>query len=113
MIDHGVAQFRLSTPQADGATLRQHLEVVQRTTGETPEELIVPELPHCGMSLWGAYLELHHARSGNGFGMNPIGHAGLLAWQQVHGIALNSFEAETLLALDAAVMAQVNSRKTS
>lgn len=57
------------------------------------------------MHLWETYGDLASARGSNGFAPNPIGWNELAAWQQVCGLTLTPWEAETLIHLDRAVRA--------
>lgn len=92
-------------PGKDGATLRHHLSVVWRATGRRPPELDVPGLPAQAAHLWDIFHELAAARGGNGYAANPVDWKDLAAWQQVCGVALTPWEAETLIHLDRAVRA--------
>lgn len=85
--------------QDDGCTLRSHLEVIQRTTGITPEELQPVPYPH----------ELHYllehfgAMSGkrqNGMSIGPLSSAEILAWQQRRKVRFDPFEESIIDRLD-------------
>ena len=83
----------------DGLTQRDHLQAYAKSSGEIPPELIVPPLPGCLYAIWEIFLQLHHMRSG-GMGPNAINASDLLAYQHLHGIALNPWELDCIHALD-------------
>jgi len=64
-------------------------------------------LPDCAAYLWLWFLELHRARTGNGFGPNPIGYVEIDAWQRVTGRKLSPWEVDMMFALDGAFMASI------
>ena len=90
---------QLGKRQKDGNTLYDHLRAVWNATGRKPEELEIDDLPPCAVSVLIIFQELSNARPA-GLGLAPIGHAGLLAWQQLHGVDLTHWEIETLLDMD-------------
>jgi hypothetical protein len=86
--------------QDDDCTLRSHLEVIQRTTGITPEELAPVPYPH----------ELHYlleyfwsmcGKRQNGMGVAPLASAEILAWQQRQRLRLDPYEESVIDRLDA------------
>lgn len=50
--------------------------------------------------LWNAFAEMHAARSGNGFGGNPISYAEIAAYCAVTGTDLSPWEVKVIRALD-------------
>lgn len=50
--------------------------------------------------LWDSFLLMHGGRGAGMAGPDPIGPAGLLAWQQLHDVQFTPWEIDTLLALD-------------
>lgn len=106
MIEAAAGIARLAARQPDGATLRDHLAVVARATGRMPDELKVPEVPSSCQSLWDVYGQLAGTVGSNGFARNPLGWRDLAAWQQVMQMPLTPWEAETLVAIDRAIVAQ-------
>lgn len=71
----------------------------------------MPPLPAAAQRLWGWFAELDAARGSNGWGPNPIGWAELAAWQQLAGVQLTPWEAETLRTLDRVRLAQLNRKE--
>lgn len=90
----------MSKAQADGATLRQHLESIETQTGITPDQLIPFELDDCVKYLWVYFLEMNARRTSNGFGRNPISEEALEAWCRRKDIKLVDFEYQALDALE-------------
>lgn len=69
-----------------------------------PELIALPIPPGCG-ALWSLFLDLHARRGNSGTSLLPIALADLLAWQQLFGVRLTSWEIDTLMQLDAAALA--------
>lgn len=90
----------LEVEQPDGATLRQHLEVVARATGRIPSQLDIEPLPDCVSALWEAFCELRAVAGGNGFSANPIGYGSVRDYMSVAGVSLTSWEVDSILAMD-------------
>jgi hypothetical protein len=86
----------------DGAPMGAHLRKIEerrQRTGQKPlQERSEP--PEETAYLWEAFLDLHGARSGNGFGPNPIGFQEIEAWERSRGVSLNVWEWDTLRLLD-------------
>lgn len=68
-----------------------------------PDELNIPPLPAGCEVLWGVFLQLHNMRASS-MGASPISASDLLAYQQLHGVEMNSWELECLHALDQVAM---------
>lgn len=68
-----------------------------------PDELNIPPLPAGCEVLWGVFLQLHNMRQA-GMGASPISASDLLAYQRLYGVQLNSWELESLHALDQVAM---------
>ena len=47
---------------------------------------------------------MHATRSSNGFGLDPITHAELAAWQYLHRVRLTPWEVDTVLQMDRAAL---------
>ena len=87
--------------QSDGATLREHLEAVERKTGKRAKELDECEIPEEVAHIWEWFLALCATRTSNGFGLkNPIQYAEMLAWSALKGFDLHQFEIVAIRALD-------------
>lgn len=52
------------------------------------------------MYLWAIFTNLHRARSGSGFGVNPIGWGELFAYSRLMGVQFQPWECEAIRALD-------------
>lgn len=107
MLRFAEIQFALSAVQ-DGATIRQHLEAVARQTGEIPQELQQMKETPCPDALahvWLMFLDLHRARSSNGFGANAISYTELAAWSAMNAVNVSPYEIGALRELDGMWMA--------
>lgn len=96
-------QFLLSAPQSDGATLRQHLEVVAEKTGIVPDELQAHPCPEAAVYLWEWFIDVVGVR---GMGASSLTHFEIEAWARMKGIELAAFEVAALRALDRVAMTQ-------
>jgi len=100
--------FKLSIPDKDGITERQHLEQVERQSGHTPLALQGKEFPELLEYVWTAFLLLNQGR-GQGFnGPLPLGFQDILAWQQLTNTYLLPWEVSTIKRLDAVYLRVVN-----
>ena len=105
-------QVELSKPEKDGASLRSHLESVQRQTGITPEQLAVDELPDCIAHVWLWFCQLSPKRA-VGMAAGPIASLEIEAWARLHRIEMTPFEVTALEALDTVYLqAQAKEQKT-
>lgn len=95
----------MNARQADGATLREHLESIHRQTGRKPAQLEVPPLPDSMIGPWTAFLALHGARTMHAAGPNPITWPELESYQRQTGIVLASHEVNAVRAVDAEFLA--------
>lgn len=101
----------LSAVQDDGKSLRWHLEIIHKQSGQMPAELDIPDAPHELQYLWGYFQSLNAKRTAGGMSLDPLSDAQIMAWQQRHRIKLTPFENECIDALDAAYMAHVSTKK--
>lgn len=61
--------------------MRDQLNSIWRQTGIKPKELEdLVELPESCVSVWKWFIDLHNARSSNGFGVNPIYYSEIKAY---------------------------------
>lgn len=104
LLDYARAEFTLSRLHGKG-TVREHLEAQERMTGRTPKRLILPELPCQIEHLWSWFRELAAARTGNGYGPNPIAWTEIAAWAALTGARPTPWEVAALKALDAEYLA--------
>ncbi|WP_448508786.1 phage tail assembly chaperone [Immundisolibacter sp.] len=95
------SEFKLSKKRKDGTTLRDHLLMAYRSSGVLPEELAeAPELPEVARHIWGWFLELNSARSGNGFGISPISYSEIVAWSKLTETVIEPWEVKALRVID-------------
>ena len=92
-------EFELATPQADGATLREHLENAA-AQGVRNELLDGDPCPDVLAHVWRWFGELSSARGSSGFGPNPLGFAEISAWSQLLDRTPSAVEIELILRLD-------------
>lgn len=72
LLDFARHEFRLNKRDKDGKSLRETLEVVERMTGQMPEEGINPvEFPDLLYDLWHWFLRMNAGRC-SGMGPAPI-----------------------------------------
>lgn len=87
-------------PQADGRTLREHLEAVAEATGTVPARLADHgEMPQTYAHVWGWFRDLSRRRSA-GWASNPISWVELRAWSELTGIQPDRVELALLTDLD-------------
>ena len=106
--EYAEQDFKLSIPDKDGVTERQHLEEVERQSGRTPLALQGTEFPELLGYVWTAFLLLNQGR-GQGFnGPLPLSFQDMLAWQQLTNQHLLPWEVSTIKRLDAVYLRVVN-----
>lgn len=93
--------MQLSARQADGHSLREHLQAAARA-GDVDERLVA-QPPAAGAQVWEAFAELSASRPA-GMGLSAVPHSELEAWQRLHGVRLTPWEIETLMAMDRAAL---------
>lgn len=98
--------MQLSARQSDGATLRQHLQMVAARGGEVDPRLHPPPLPYEVRWLWDMFAQLSFARRTGGFGVSPLAIADIEAWCRLNGVRLTPWEFDTLLAVDAVMVTE-------
>lgn len=94
--------MQLSARQADGHSLRQHLQAAARA-GDVDERLVA-QPPAAGAQLWEAFAELSASRPA-GFGLAAVPHSEIEAWQRLHRVRLTPWEIETIMDMDRAALA--------
>lgn len=72
-----------------------HLEKSGVVVGEAP-----PELPQLAAHIWRTFMELHAFRSAGMSGKEPLTAEGMLAWCQLTGTQLASWEVDAIKQLD-------------
>lgn len=83
--------------------MREHLEVVHKTTGRMPPELDVPDIPEEFEYLMSVFYELSNARP-VGMALGPISFEAIEAYNRLTGTGLVGWEVQTIKRLDAAWM---------
>jgi hypothetical protein len=101
---------QLNARQADGASLRAHLQAAARVEGEADPRLSA-RVPEAGTALWDAFNELNASRP-VGMGPGAILHSEILAWQALHRVRLTGWEVDTLKAMDHAALAAMAEAST-
>ena len=98
--------MQLAARQPDGSTLRDHLQAAA-DSGARRDPRLTLSPPREGAALWDAFASLHASRP---VGMVPcaIPPSEYVAWQQLHGVRLTAWEADTLQAMDRAALAVAN-----
>lgn len=72
-----------------------------RQTGRKPKELDnLQELPENCYLVWKYFTDLHHSRTSNGFGHNPISYTEMNAYFSLHSIDVSSEEIDIIKKLD-------------
>lgn len=98
----------METPDDKGVCLRQHLEQVERSTGQAPARLLNrPHFPDIVAYVWRWFTELDSARQ-IGMGINPLSHTEIEAWARLNRINLTPFEVRCIRALDVVRLEQAN-----
>lgn len=70
-----------------------------------------PPIPEAGRLLWSFFVELSTARTGNGFGPNPISHLQIAAWARLHRWPIHPHHIAIIRALDDAWLEQAYSKQ--
>lgn len=82
--------------------MRSHLEAVYRQTGKIPARLAeIPPMPEQLAYVWAWFCELERARTGNGFGLNPLSYTEIKAWADLSGSNVEPWEVAVLKRFDA------------
>jgi len=108
LLEFAEHSFALNKTNKQGASQRELLEQVAKSTGRTPKELIGPEFPDVSAHVWSAFMALHSGRTYGMSGPNPLTWEGIAAWCNLTGIVLSSWELETVKALDMAWVKAMN-----
>lgn len=106
-------ELALGARQADGATLRVHLESLARQTGKIPDQLLPVDCPVEAKYLWEYFCNMSERRTSGPNGLNQITHEGVEAWARRCGVRLQPFENAALDALEGLFMlVQSKGKKT-
>lgn len=103
----------LSESFEDGSTLRDQLESVWRQTGRKPKELEnLIQLPESCYQVWKWFLELNAARTGSGFGVNPITYTEIHCYMTLMQITPEEWEISLIRRFDNEAM-KASTKKSS
>jgi len=78
----------------------EHLKAVERRTGQRPKELDEAVIPEETAHVWAWFLDLHSARTSNGYAWNPISYTEMSAWGELTGNMPRVQEVSLLRRLD-------------
>lgn len=98
--------MQLGQKQADGATLREHLQRLEANTGRHDSRLD-NALSEAAKPLWHLFAQLSARRGSGGFGPMPISPRDVQAWCEMRGLRLTPWELDTLDAMDDALLRAV------
>lgn len=87
-------------------TLRDHLEAVERVTGERPPELDGPECPAGGEYLWSWFTQLRNRQNGGLVGPQRVTWQEADAWSRMTRTDVAPWEIEIIFAVDDLYVAQ-------
>ncbi|QUS39067.1 hypothetical protein RPMA_09645 [Tardiphaga alba] len=79
--------------------LRWHMAKPDRAS-----DPLAPDVPFAGERVWSIFLALNAARTGSGFGPNPITHPEIDAWSRLYREPVWPFELDIIRALDGAFL---------
>lgn len=96
--------MQLGARQPDGHTLREHLQAVA-AQGTVDPLLMPPEIPREVQALWQAFLAMSASRR-SGMAAQPLTLTDIDAWCRLNGVRLTPWELDTLIATDAALLAE-------
>lgn len=91
--------------QKDGATFRDHLQAAARQ-GNEPEQLKPVECPDCILYLWEWFCGLSGARQMSEFGPGSLSYQEIMAWTNLTGKEIESWEVNALKMIDAVYLKQ-------
>ncbi|MDI6742662.1 MAG: hypothetical protein QMD11_07970 [Smithella sp.] len=99
-------EFNLNVRQKDGASLREHLEVVHMQIGKMPEQLKPVDIPDFVNYLWQWFLELSRGRGYAEYGPMPLSYSEIKAWAQLTKTELQSWELNVIKKIDLIYLAK-------
>ena len=84
--------------------------MIERTSGQTPEQLIALPFPYELSHVWVWFGRMCQMRQNTGFGISRLGRE-IVDWQQLEGVRLNPYELEVIQMLDADLVAHHSKTK--
>jgi hypothetical protein len=106
--EYGAWDFKLSKPDKDGVSEREHLEQVEKQIGITPIALEAPPFPLDMEYVWSAFLSLNEGRGAGFSGPLPISYQEIKSWMELTGNILTPFEIDAVKRLDRVYIKVVN-----
>lgn len=78
--------------------------MIQKATGQIPEDLRSLDCPDLFVHVWQWFHQLSNTRSSNGFGQNPITYVEIAAWSKLTQNYPDVIEIAAIKALDASYL---------
>ncbi|HLP30991.1 MAG TPA: hypothetical protein VK150_06490 [Geothrix sp.] len=97
--------FRLAKRDAEGVTLADKGEHLERTTGRRPAFMDGPEMPPGALHVWEWFQDLQRGRTSNGFGLSTFSWSDLQAFFSLTGIDPRPWEVRLIRTFDHAYLA--------
>ena len=110
LIEYAEHEFALNKRQKDGASLRDHLEIVHRQTGKTPPQLEPVDIPYGIQYLWGFFCDISGGRGYSEAGAMPLSYSEILAWSQLTKSDPTAWEISVLKSIDRAFLTESNKK---
>ena len=104
--------FRLAKPIGKDGTLRDLLLAQERLDGRPNQDIDLGIIPPYATELWTFYLLLHSCRGSGVQGVEPITPERIESLARMYRVRLNPWEVETLLLMDAKLLASAAAAKT-
>lgn len=98
LLEYAENEFKLTKKQEDGATLRQHLEQLEKRGQHMPLLHINP--PKKTGYIFIIYCELAKAKTSGGFGIPRLSFINLMDYQNFYNVKFDGFEIDALFKLD-------------
>lgn len=84
--------------------MREHVAIIERQIGKTPEEFIFPACPDVLWYVWDMFLDLCKSRTNTGYGALPLSYAEIQCWSQLTRCDVTPQEVAMLRSLDSLFM---------
>lgn len=96
---------------SDGASLKDHLLLIHKTTGKKPKELDnLIELPPEFAKVWEDFINLSSSRQ-SGFGISPLTYTEIKSYTELMGIELEPWEVNMIKLFDRVTVSEVNKQQ--
>jgi len=109
LVEFAKKEFKLSSKDKNGDSLRDTLEKVKLYEGIIHEDLIPIEVHPTVMYLWSYFLQLNNSRQ-SGMSVNALSYSEIDAWQRLTNTTISPFELSVIKALDSAFISHINSK---